>query len=167
MFGKIFESLYTGSMRGAGSVVFAVWGYVIANQKPDKVVGAQVELNPEILAFLIGEREEKIIEAIAYLCAPDAKSNSKEEDGRRLIKIGSRSYRVVNGPKYLALRNEEERREYNRGAQVISRARKYWRGRGLPLAGETEWVDAMASGASQEALDAILEKYSNPTKETP
>jgi hypothetical protein len=160
MFGKIFESLYTGSMRGAGSAVFAVWGYVIANQKPDKVVGAQVELNPEILAFLIGESEQKIVEAIAYLCAPDPKSKSKEEGGRRLIEIGVRSYRVVNGPKYLKIRNEEERREYNRGAQVISRARKDWRARGLPIAGEQEYVEATKRGATPEELDAIVAKYS-------
>jgi len=160
MFGKIFESLYTGSMRGAGSAVFAVWGYVIANQKPDKVVGAQVELNPEILAFLIGESEQKIVDAIAYLCSPDPKSKSKEEGGRRLIEIGVRSYRVVNGAKYLKIRNEEDRREYNRGAQVISRARKGWRAKGLPLDGEAEYVEAMKRGAGQEELDAIVAKYS-------
>ena len=159
MFGKIFESLYTGSMRGAGSVVFAVWGYVIANQKPDRAVGAQVELNPEILAFLIGETEENIAEAIAYLCAPDPKSNSPNEDGRRLIKIGTRSYRVVNGPKYLSIRNEEERRENNRTAQAVSRARKELRGRGVPLAGEEEWVAAFKSGATQDVLDAIEAKH--------
>jgi hypothetical protein len=29
MYGKIFESLYRGSMVGKGSPMFAVWGYVI------------------------------------------------------------------------------------------------------------------------------------------
>jgi len=60
MYGKHFTAMYTGSMRGAGSVIFAVWGYVIAYMIPDEVVGAQVELNTELMAFLIGEKEENI-----------------------------------------------------------------------------------------------------------
>jgi uncharacterized phage protein (TIGR02220 family) len=114
MYGKIFSSLFTGSMYGAGSSKFALMGYVIANMKPDKTVGFQVELNVKDLASRIGETQEVIQEAIDFLCAPDPESRSEAEEGRRLVKLGAFDYKVVNGVKYDQIRNEEERREKNR-----------------------------------------------------
>jgi hypothetical protein len=113
--------MYTGSMVGSGAVIYAVWGYVIANMRPDKKVGAQVELNPKLLAFIIGETEKEITEAIVRLCAKDDRSRTKEEEGRRLVKLGEFDYQVVNGAKYAAIRNEEERREANRLRKAKSR----------------------------------------------
>ena len=49
MYGKIFASTFTGSMFGAGSDVFAVWGYVIANAQDSRI-----ELNPRMLASTLG-----------------------------------------------------------------------------------------------------------------
>lgn len=123
MFGKIFESLYEKSMVGAGAVAFAVWGYVIAKQRPDKKVGAQVTLNPTILAGTIGEPVEKILKAIEFLCSPDPKSTNPDHEGRRLIKLNEFEYQVVSGAIYIQIRNEEERREYNRTAQQKHRAK--------------------------------------------
>lgn len=123
MFGKHFASMYSGSMVGAGAVPFAVMGYVIANGKPDRTVGMQVELNPKLLAFIIGEPEEAVEKAIDFLCSPDPKSRSKEEDGRRLVKLGEFCYRVVNGAKYREIRDEERRRETDRNSKRRQRAR--------------------------------------------
>ena len=111
-------------MIGAGSPVFAVWSYVIANFMPDRNVGAQVELNPQLLAFILGEPERVIQEAIDKLCAPDARSRTQEKEGRRLIRLGEFSYQVVNGAKYRAIRDEEERRRQNREAQERWRKKK-------------------------------------------
>lgn len=151
MYGKHFSSLYEGSMIGSGSHVFAVWGYVIANQKPDRSVGSQVDLNPKLLAFIIGESEEKITAAITYLCSPDPQSKSPEKEGRRLIKLGQFSYQVVNGAKYLKIRDEESRREQNRNAKRKQRAK------GKPLPGEVQFVEAERNGASEETLDRMSE----------
>lgn len=104
-------------MRGKGSAFFAVWGYVISHMVPDREVGTQVELNPEIVAFLIGEQQPVIESVIAEMCRPDPKSRSTEKDGRKLIKVGSYSYQVVNGAKYRAIRDQATRREQNRLAQ--------------------------------------------------
>lgn len=117
MFGKHFDSMYEGSMVGAGAVVFAVMGYVIAKQVPDRKVGSQVRLNPIILGTILGEKAEDIVKAIDFLCSPDPHSTTKTEGGRRLIKIGEFDYQVVNGAKYRAIRDEEARREQNRVAQ--------------------------------------------------
>ena len=117
-YGKLFESLFTGSMVGSGPTVFAVWTYVIAHAKPP----GTVEINPKILATVLGCAEADVLRAIGTLCSPDPASRSPEEDGRRLIPEGPFLYRVPTWPKYNAIRNEIERREQNREAQRRSRA---------------------------------------------
>lgn len=154
MFGKHFASMYEGSMVGAGAVVFAVMGYVIAKQEPDREVGSQVRLNPVLLATILGEPEKDIVKAIEFLSSPDPSSTTKKQEGRRLVKIGEFDYQVVNGAKYRAIRDEETRREQNREAQ-----RRY-RKKGKPIKGESEYVQAAENGASEEELNRIVEKYS-------
>lgn len=119
MYGKYFASTFTGSMMASGPEVFAVWGYVIAHS-----VKSQVELNPRFLAAVIGSSTEKMREAIDKLCATDAESRSKDEDGRRLVREGEYQYRVVNHVKYRNIRDEDGRREYNRDKKREERARK-------------------------------------------
>jgi hypothetical protein len=142
MFGKLFDSLFTGSMYGAGSPKFALMAYVIANMKPDREVGFQVELNPADLANRIGEPVNVIQSAIDFLCAPDKKSRSPAEDGRRLVQLGSYDYRVVNGAKYNDIKNEQERRRGNRERQARFRENaklKGWRPPMAKTSGEIEY----------------------------
>jgi hypothetical protein len=106
-------------MLGAGFNVFALWGYAIANAKPPDGV---VELNPKLLAVLLGGDEQSINNAIEYLLRPDPYSRNKEADGRRIIKIGQYDYRLVNFPKHrLEGADEEERKRYHREKQRIYR----------------------------------------------
>jgi hypothetical protein len=119
MYGKHFSSMYEGSMMGAGPVVFAVWGYVIS-----KAVAEQVELNPRLMAVLIGCETREIESAIEYLCRPDENSRNSDEDGRRLVKVGQFAYRVVSHKIYNSIRHEDDRREYNRKKQAEYRAAK-------------------------------------------
>lgn len=109
-FGKIFESTYTGSMVGSGPVVFAVWGYIIANTRPPGVV----EINPIILGAMLGATAESVQNALDFLQAEDARSRSKECDGRRLVKIGEFIYSVPTWQRYREARNDDERKEYMR-----------------------------------------------------
>ncbi len=124
MYGKIFEKMFEGSLYGKGWGPLLVMSYVIAHAVPDKEVGTQVELNPKAMADKFGESEEAVRKAIEFLCGPDPDSTSPEEGGRRLIKIGAFSYRVVNGAKYRAIRDEEDRRRQNREAQTRFREKK-------------------------------------------
>lgn len=121
MYGKIFSSMYEGSMIGAGATVFALMGYVISRQQPPDF---NVELNAKLISAILGEPEGEVIKAIEYLCAPDPISRSEKEDGRRLIKVGAFTYHVVNGEDYHAIRNYEERKAYNRDKQAEYRAKK-------------------------------------------
>lgn len=123
MYGKIYESMFYGSMRGSGGAFFAIWSYIISHMKPDGNHGMKVEINPEVIAFLIGEPESVVKEKIALMCAPDPKSRSKEEEGRKLRSLGEYTYLVINGAAYNKIRNDVERREYNRVKQAEHRAR--------------------------------------------
>lgn len=110
MYGKFFASTFTGSMVGAGAHVFAVWGYIIANTRPDGLV----EMNPPILAAMIGCSVDDVRGALDYLMSPDPQSRSTLHDGRRLLQESTFLYRVPNHNDYRAIRDENDRRAYMR-----------------------------------------------------
>lgn len=101
-------------MVGKGSAFFAVWGYVIAKMKPSREHGALVEVNSRVVGLLLGEEEEVVRGVVDEMCEPDKESRTKEEEGRKLVRLGEYLYRVVNGAKYRAIRNDDERRESNK-----------------------------------------------------
>lgn len=119
MYGKHYESMYEGSMYGAGVAVFAVWGYVISHARE-----GVLELNPRKLADTLGGEVEEIVEAIKKLEEPDKESRHKEEGGRRLVKEGEFQYRVPSWGYYQELKNASDLREYNRIAKRRQRAKK-------------------------------------------
>lgn len=115
-FGKHYASMYEGSLVGKGPVVFSVMGYVIAKQVPNGEL-FYVELNPELLAFIIGCKVKEVDKAITFLCSPDKRSRTKTESGRRLVKEAEFLYRVVNGRKYRQMGSIQRRREQWREAK--------------------------------------------------
>ena len=140
MYGKAYESMYEGSMVGAGLNVFAVWNYCIAKNR----LGV-IELNPKLLAFiLMGDQADDgvIRDAIKKLCEPDDESRSHDQAGRRLIKEGEYQYRMVNWGKYDAIKNADGLREYNRMKQREYRARS----KSAPLPGEEKHVQNDENG---------------------
>jgi len=82
-----------------------------------------LEINPALLAAMIGEPVERIQAAIDFLLSPDPNSRSSEEEGRRIVHEGAFSYRVVNHERYRAARSEEARRAQNRDAKRRQRER--------------------------------------------
>ena len=110
MYGKIFESLYEGSMVGAGPTIFAVWGYCIAKADSSGIV----ILNPALLAPIIGTSRVDVEQAIEYLTSPDPNSKNPEHEGRRLINMSGYAYTVVSHAIYRDIKNNQDRREYMR-----------------------------------------------------
>jgi hypothetical protein len=151
MYGKHFSSMYSGSMVGAGAIRFALMGYVIAMMKPDREHGAVVELNPVLLGAILGETQEDMVKAIEFLCSPDPNSRSKESGGRRLERLGQFEYRVVNGRKYMQIRNEDDRREQNRLNKQAERDRKKVK-RGSPQARERVYERQVKDGQEPDIL---------------
>ena len=66
MYGKFFKSAFSGSLMASGPEVFSVWAYVIAH-----TVESRVELNPRLLAAVIGSTPDRMEKAIETLCSPD------------------------------------------------------------------------------------------------
>src|ERR1017187_168876 len=97
-YGKIFASMYTGSLVGSGPVVFALFPYIIANARPDE--GSTIDLNPVLLAAIFGCPQDAVAAAIEFLCLPDEKSRTITESGCRLMRKGPMTYFVVNLEKY-------------------------------------------------------------------
>lgn len=113
-YGKHFQDMYTGSMFGNSTEVFAVWGYVIAHMRVTEGV-AHVELNPDLMAGIFATTADVIMGAIEFLEKPDPKSRSSDDDGSRLVLESERHggpmrFRVVNGYKYRYTKDEEERK---------------------------------------------------------
>ena len=108
-YGKHFESMYTGTMFGSGSDVFAVWGYVISHCRK-----GEVELNQKVLAATIGMSVQEAEDAVAFLCEPDPNSRSQLDEGRRLVKTGSFTYRVPTFEKYNVTHSDDEVRAFER-----------------------------------------------------
>jgi len=109
MYGKTFKAMYEGSMLGAGWPIFAVWNYAIA-----KAVKSYVELNPRLIALVIGCEEVPIGKAIEELQKPDPESRCQDHEGRRLVREGQFLYFIPSWEKYHRVRSEEDRREYQR-----------------------------------------------------
>lgn len=124
MYGKLFGSMFEGSLVGKGWGPLLVMSYAVANGEPDREAGMLVELNPVLMAAQFGEDVEDVKRAIEFLCQPDPESRTPTEDGRRLIKLGTFSYQIVNGMKYRAIVDEDKRRDQVRAAMARHRAKK-------------------------------------------
>lgn len=147
MYGKAFESMYTGSMVGAGLNVWGVWNYIIANTH-----FGVIEINPPLLAFILGCTTKEVEAAVAKLMAPDPHSRSKSESGRRILKESQFGYRVVNWEHYQKLRNAESKRQYDRERQSAFRKKK----KGGPSPGEGIHERAMGRG-DQKTADTVTD----------
>lgn len=121
MYGKIFARTFEHSMMGKGAAAFAVLSYVIA-----KTVDSHITLKPDYLAFVIGEPEDRIREAIKFLSSPDPESTGKDHDGRRIVPIEDvpHEYFVPRHEHYRAMRTSDDVREATRERVRKFRAKK-------------------------------------------
>ena len=106
-------------MIGKGAVYFAVWGYVISKTKKSRV-----ELNPTLLAVIIGEDRADIERALDDMQQPDPESRNKACEGRKLVKEGAFQYYVPSHEFYRKIMDEDQRREYNRERQARHREKE-------------------------------------------
>lgn len=110
MYGKHFASMYTGSMVGIGPTVFALWGYVISNCDREGFV----ELNPVLLAAILGCSVDEVKHAVQVLTGPDTDSRNKDLEGRRLVQHAAFLYHATTYKKYRDIRDSDHKRTYMR-----------------------------------------------------
>jgi hypothetical protein len=122
VYGKIFESLWTGSLVGRSDEQL-VFVFLICHADPD----GNVEVHPSVIGSLTGLGQDRARKAIAALERPDPESRTPAEDGRRLAPLDGRGWgwSVVNYGKYRAMRDEEERRRQTREATARWRTKHH------------------------------------------
>lgn len=115
MFGKVFEQIYDSSIAE---------DYNLRRMFMDLIVLADpegyVDMTHEAIARRTNVPLDEVSRYIALLEAPDSKSRSPTEEGRRLVKISADrlwGWRIVNYKHYREIRDQEARRAYFRDKQ--------------------------------------------------
>jgi hypothetical protein len=122
MYGKLFASLYDGTLRGRANEIL-VFTNMIA--RADRY--GNVDRHPRAIADDIGLPLDQVAAAIQTLESPDPESRSRDANGARIVRVSDErtwGWRIVNYLKYRAIRNEEDRQEQNREAVARHRANK-------------------------------------------
>jgi hypothetical protein len=121
MYGKVFSSMYDGTLatRGPWQALVTFQQLIVLSDR-DGVV----DMTTEAIARRTSIPLEIIETGIAALLHPDPRSRTPTEDGRRIIPLEDHrdwGWQIVNHAKYQAMRSAEERREYLRVAQANRR----------------------------------------------
>jgi hypothetical protein len=109
MYVKVFRSIFDGSLYGHFEATIVFLAMLVVADKD----GA-VDMTAEKLAAECGYPLDIVNKGIAELCAPDERSRTPDEDGRRLTVLHEAGWgwQIVNYAKYREIRTAEERREY-------------------------------------------------------
>lgn len=121
MFGKLYASIYCGTLRGRPNELL-VFTNMVATADAEGVVDKHFRA----IAEEVGLSIPAVRKAVAELEAPDPESRSPEASGARLVRVDKHrdwGWRIVNYIKYRNIRNAEDRREQNRQAQARFRSK--------------------------------------------
>ncbi len=119
MYAKLFSRITESSLMEEDVATRFVFMALLAIADPQGyVIGTDVAL-----ARRMNMPFQDFNAAIKRLMAPDPESNSKEEDGRRIVRSDcERGYYLVNYLKYRNTRDEGARRDYQRAYREKYRA---------------------------------------------
>lgn len=121
MYGKIFASMYDGSLYGNWQAI-VTFQQMIVLCGPDGVV----DMTPQALAARTSIPLEIIKAGLEALESPDQYSRTPDHDGRRIERLDEHrpwGWRIVNYRKYRSLVDAETVREQNRIRQQRKRER--------------------------------------------
>lgn len=110
MYVKLFTSILESTVWAMPDPVLRVWLTLLLISDSDGCV----RISLPGLAKRAGVNLDECKEALARLEAPDPDSQSKAEEGRRLLRIGGDEpiWQIVNYTRYRGLRDRQSRREY-------------------------------------------------------
>lgn len=110
MYAKIFASLWDGTLYGKTEALL-VFIFLLTRSNSDGFV----RVVPEAIAGPTGLSLEAVLSAIEVLEAPDPQSGTKDEEGRKMLRIGPiGSWQIVNYVKYRNMRDQDTIREQTR-----------------------------------------------------
>ena len=112
MYGKIFDSMYEGTLYGHWEAIVSLQQMlVLCNQ--DGVI----DMTPQAIAARTSIPYDIIAKGIATLSEPDPYSRTPDEEGRRIILLDEHrpwGWRIVNYEKYQQIKNRKEKLEADR-----------------------------------------------------
>ena len=120
MYGKIFASMFKGSLYGQWEAIVTFTCMIVLADAE-----GEVDMTAEALAAQTSIPLDIIRKGIADLEAPDPKSRTPDEEGRRIVRVSDDrdwGWRITNHAAYRAIRSAEERRDYMRQYQRARRA---------------------------------------------
>lgn len=119
MYGKIFDSIYDGTLRTNWQALVTFQQLIILADK-----SGVVDMTPHAIHGRTGIPMEIIEAGLDHLSKPDPYSRSNEEEGRRIVLIDDCrpwGWRLVNHGYYNRLRSMEEKREADRERAAAKR----------------------------------------------
>jgi len=160
MFGKLFASMYDGTIYGHWEAI-VTFQQMICLANRDGVL----DMNPEALAARTSIPVDIIRRGIEYLEQPDPESRSTACEGRRIERLDTHrswGWRIVNYPYYRALASSEQKLVSDRERLRKKRARE----KALPTTNATSCDMSQASQVIAEVAhaEADAEASSLPTQ---
>jgi hypothetical protein len=121
MYGKIFSSMYDGSLYGQWEAIVTMQQLIVLCD-----IGGVVDMTPQAIAARTSIPLEIIQKGIELLMQPDKYSRTPDCDGRRIELIDDRrpwGWHIVNYDKYRFMASAEEKREADRVRIAEKRAK--------------------------------------------
>lgn len=118
MYGKLFSSMFSGSLHGNWQAIVTFQQMIILADKD-----GTIEMTPQAMSSITSIPLDIIESGIAHLEAPDPNSRTPDEGGRRIIRINPDrpwGWHITNYDHYRKIRTAEERRDYHK---------RYWHDR--------------------------------------
>ena len=112
MYGKIFDSIYDGTLRANWQALVTFQQLIILADKD-----GFVDMTPHAIHGRTGIPFDIIEAGLEHLSKPDPHSRSNTEDGRRIVLLDEHrqwGWRLVNHAYYNKLRSAEEKRQADR-----------------------------------------------------
>ena len=112
MYGKLFSSMFDGSLYGNWQAIVTFQQMIILADKD-----GTIEITPQALAARTSIPIDIIEHGIAILESPDPYTRTSGEEGRRITRINPDrpwGWHITNHAHYRAIRTSEERREYHK-----------------------------------------------------
>ena len=118
-FVKVYSSFWTGSLRDQPP--YARLLFLSLLDLCDST--GEVRATTAYIAAHAALSESDVKDGLERLSSPDAESNCPDEEGRRILRTGTQTWRIVNYVKYYEMHRAQERKEYLREAKRRQRAR--------------------------------------------
>ena len=110
MYGKVFESIYTGSLYGEWEAIVTIQQLItLADSK------GIVDMTPQAISGMTSIPLEIIRKGLSVLLLPDTDSRTEGHEGVRIKPLDDHrewGWYLVNYEKYKNIRSAEDRREY-------------------------------------------------------